>query len=123
MLPLSLLAKPTVILAILLAVSAGANVLLFKARDRALARVAAVEAERDNARAAAKACSDGTRRLRDEVATRTREIERALSAAREAARRAERRSDATLTTRPSAPGDACASGLDLSRKKVMERKP
>lgn len=121
--PWTLLMRPTVILGLLLALSVGANALLFKARDRALARVATVAAERDQARSAGQACSDATRRLRDEASERAREVARAALAAREAARLADARSDATLTSRPSVAGDACASALDLSRRKAAGRRP
>jgi len=120
--PWTLLARPTVILAILLALSAAGNFILFKARDRALALVALKEAELNHARSAGKACSDATRQLREDAATRAREVARAINAAREAARDAGRRADATLTARPANPQDVCASALDLSRQKVQERR-
>ena len=110
------------LLGIALALSMLANVALFKMRDRALMRVAAVTAERDQASAAGRQCSDATRRLRDETNERIREVARATASARALARRADARADVTLSTRPTRQDDSCASGLALSRSKLLERK-
>jgi len=120
--PWTLLLRPTVILGILLMLSVGGNVILFKARDRALKEVGAVTAELENARAAGKACSDATAALRKAADAQEKKARAALAAAEKAEREAELRAQATLQTPPSVNGDSCASVDVLNQQKLKERR-
>ena len=75
------------------------------ARD---AKVQAVR-ERDDAQAAATACSDATEALQALAAKRAKEAAPARVAAAKAARTHTQRADKTLATAPKVPGDMCAS--------------
>lgn len=104
------------LLALLLLVSLAGNCLLgwayLRQRDATTAERASLvsaEQQRDGARSAAQACSDGIESL--ERAAGQRQVqagpERAAAAAKSQA--LNQRSDYTLSTAPSAPGNACAS--------------
>lgn len=104
------------LLAVLLLVSLVANGVLGWAylgqRDAtAAARTAVigVERERDAARGAAQACSDGVEGLETAAAQRQAQAEPARAAAAAQAQALNQRADYTLSTAPAAPGDACAS--------------
>lgn len=75
------------------------------ARDQ----VAATVTERDNARAAASACSDATEALRELADKRAEEAKRARAAARAVAGRHEGRAQQILSTPAALPGDDCGS--------------
>lgn len=108
------------LLAVLLLVSMLANGLLGWAylcqRDKATAARTAtigVERERDGARGAAQACSDGVEGLETAAAQRQAQAEPARAAAAAQAQALNQRADYTLSTAPVAPGDACASAQAL----------
>lgn len=119
---LALLARPTVILGLLFALSMAANTLQWKMYTSALKREGAIAVERDSARAAAIACSEGTARLKAETEARMKKAEAAARAAREAARAADRRALAILQHKPAVPGDACASADVLNKQMLKERR-
>lgn len=75
------------------------------ARDQ----VAATTTQRDNARAAASACSDATEALRELADKRGAEAKRAQAAARQAASQREGRAQQILSTPSALPGDDCGS--------------
>ena len=108
------------LLAVLLLVSLAANGVLGWAylgqRDAtAAARTAIlnVERERDGARGAAQACSDGVEGLETAAAQRQAQAEPARAAAAAQTQALNQRADYTLSTAPVAPGDACASAQAL----------
>lgn len=113
--------RPTIILGLLLALSVGGNVLLFKMRDRALKQVGAVTAELVSARAAGKACSDATAELRKAADAQAKRARAAMLEADKLARAADRQADRTLQSAPTVPGDSCASLDALNRQKLRER--
>lgn len=118
----SLLLRPTVILTIMLGLSVLANVGLWKLHSRDLIRIGQVTAERNQAQAAALECSKGVEELRKATAKKAREIAARLAAATARARVAERKVQETLQTKPTNPGNECASTLDMDRKKIRERR-
>ncbi|MBB3641182.1 hypothetical protein [Variovorax atrisoli] len=65
--------------------------------------------QRDDARAAASACSDATEDLRDLADKRAAEAKKAQAAARSVALGHEARAQTILATPAAVPGDACAS--------------
>jgi hypothetical protein len=97
------------VLALALGVSVAGNAALgwvwLGARDQ----VAIATTERDDARAAASACSDATDDLRELADKRGAEAKRAQAAAREAAGRREGRAQQILSTPAALPGDDCGS--------------
>lgn len=109
-------------LGIALALSLAGNALLFKLRDNALERASAAETRHAQATAAAKACSAGVARVRQEEAVRRAAVEKQAKAAETRARSAERRALATLQAQPSVPGNACASAEALARTWLQERR-
>lgn len=119
--PWALLLKPSVILAVLLAVSVAGNYTLFKMRDAALKQAGAVTAQRDQAIAAGKACSEGVAALKRAAAARERKMRLAVAAAQRTANEAARRAQVTLQTPPSVPGDMCLSAEALNASKLAER--
>lgn len=103
-------------LAVLLLVSLAANGVLGWAylgqRDGATAArtsTSGVERERDGARGAAQACSDGVDGLENAAAQQQAQAGPARAAAAAQAQALNQRADYTLSTAPAAPGDACAS--------------
>ena len=108
------------LLAVLLLVSLAANGVLGWAylgqRDKTMAArtsIAGVEQQRDGARGAAQACSDGVEGLETAAAQRHAHAEPARAAAAAQAQALNQRADYTLSTAPAAPGDACASAQAL----------
>ncbi|WP_159917885.1 hypothetical protein [Pantoea sp. 18069] len=108
------------LLAVLLLASLSGNGVLGWAylgqRDAAAvarASIVGVERERDGARAAAQACSDGVEGLESAAAQRHAKAEPARAAAAAQALALNQRADYTLSTAPAAPGDACASAQAL----------
>ena len=104
------------LLAVLLLVSLATNGVLPWAylgqRDAATAArtsITGVERERDGARGAALACSDGVEGLETAAAQRQGQAEPARAAAAAQAQALNQRADYTLSTAPAAPGDVCAS--------------
>jgi hypothetical protein len=97
------------VLALALALSVAGNAALgwkwLGARDQ----VAVATTERDDARAAASACSDATDDLRELTDKRGAQAKRAQAAARDAAGRREGRAQEILSTPAAAPGDDCGS--------------
>lgn len=65
--------------------------------------------QRDNARAAASACSDATEDLRELADKRGIEAKKAQAAARATAVGRQQRANTILSTPAAVPGDACAS--------------
>ena len=65
--------------------------------------------QRDDARAAASACSDATEDLRELADKRAMEAKKAQAVARQAAGRREVRAQQILGTPPALPGDDCGS--------------
>ncbi|WP_295850295.1 hypothetical protein [uncultured Xylophilus sp.] len=92
-------------LALLLGVSILGNVLLWSARDRALLAAQ----ERDQARDAARICSDATEDLRDLADARGREAKAAQASARARSVDAGRRATQEIAMPPAVSGDDYAS--------------
>lgn len=92
-----------------LAISLAANGLLGWAYLGARDDVTVAEAARDQARGAAKQCSDATEKLKDQAAKRKKEAATAIAAAAKKAKDANERADAILSKPPSHPGDDCKS--------------
>ena len=65
--------------------------------------------QRDDARAAATACSDATEDLRDLADKRAAEAKKAQAAARDRATGRQQTANTILSTAAAVPGDACAS--------------
>ncbi len=65
--------------------------------------------ERDDARAAASACSDATEALRELADKRGAEVKKAQAVARADASGRQQAAHTILSTPPAVPGDACAS--------------
>ena len=108
------------LLAVLLLASLVSNGVLTWAylgqRDKTTAArtsVTGVERERDGARVAAQACSDGVEGLESAAEQRQAQAEPARAAAAAQAQALNQRADYTLSTAPAAPGDACASAQAL----------
>lgn len=120
--PWAMLLRPTVILGILLGLSVLANVGLWKLHARDLVRVGQVTAERNQAQSVAKQCSDGVAKLKAAADKKAREVAEDVKRANARALAAEKKVDTTLQERPAVPGDDCASALDLSRRKLRERR-
>jgi hypothetical protein len=92
-----------------LALSVAGNAALGWAWLGARDQVATTVTERDNARAAASACSDATEALRDLADKRGAEAARAQAEARKAASHREGRAQQILSTPAAVPGDDCGS--------------
>ena len=75
------------------------------ARERAAASIV----QRDDARAAASACSDATEDLRDLADKRGTEAKKAQALARTTANGHQQAAHTIMSTPPAVPGDACAS--------------
>lgn len=116
----ALLLRPTVILGILLALSVAGNAALYKLHTHDLEKIGSLEQLAKDARADAKACSDGVKKLREAAAAREKETAKALKAAEAKAREADKRADATLQERP-VDADTCDSALELNQRKAKER--
>ena len=108
------------LLALALLVSLMSNALLGWAylgqRDAATAArasIAGAEKQRDDARGAAKACSDGVAGLETAAAQRHALAEPARAAAAAQSQALDQRADYTLSTTPAAPDDACTSAQAL----------
>lgn len=96
-------------LALALALSIASNAALGWAWLGARDQVATTTSERDNARAAASACSDATEALRELADKRGAEAARAQAEARKAASHREGRAQQILSTPAALPGDDCGS--------------
>lgn len=96
-------------LLIALGLSVAGNAALGWAWVGAREKSATTVVERDNARAAALACSDATENLRDLADRRAAEAKKAQAVARAAANGRQQAANAILSTPPAVPGDACAS--------------
>ena len=96
-------------MAIALAVSLAGNASLAWAWLGTRDDLATVTVERDNARGAASACSDGTEALRELADTRAKEAKTAQAVARAAAKARGDRALAILTRPAALPGDDCGS--------------
>lgn len=119
---MSIMSKPIVWVTIALVLSVTANVGLYKAWQREVRQSGAFAAQRDDAIAAGKACSEGVEKLRKAGDARAAEAARELARARDAAKRAEARALETLGTAPTVPGDLCESAKVLSHEKLEQRK-
>lgn len=97
------------VLVLALALSMAGNAALGWAWLGARDQVAIATIERDDARAAASACSDATEALRELADKRGAEAKRAQARAREAASRREGRAQQILSTPAAVPGDDCGS--------------
>lgn len=97
------------VLAVALALSMAGNAALGWAWLGARDQVAVATTERDDARAAASACSDATEALRELADKRGAEAKHAQAVAREAAGRREGRAQQILSTPAAVPGDDCGS--------------
>lgn len=93
----------------LLASSLAGNAALGWAWVGARERAATSVLQRDDARAAASACSDATEDLRDLADKRSAEAKKAQAAARADASGRQQAAHTILSTPPAVPGDACAS--------------
>lgn len=117
----ALLLRPIVIISILLLLSLGSNVVLFKMWKSSLAAIGVANEQRDQALAAGQACSDGVVKMRDAAAKREKALKASLAVAAKKLKVAEKKAQETLQMEPSIPGDLCASSLELSRMKIKER--
>lgn len=97
------------VLACALALSVAGNAAIGWAWRAARDQVVATTAERDNARAAASACSDATEALRELADKRAAEAKRVQAAARLAAGAHEGRAQQILSTPAAVPGNDCGS--------------
>lgn len=99
--------------AVVLLLSIALNVTLGAAylhhRDEAAAALAKANAQRDQARADAEACSDATNALQEQARKRAAAAAPPRAAAAAAARTHQGRADQTLGLQPSKPADLCAS--------------
>ncbi|MCY1548297.1 hypothetical protein D9M68_844000 [compost metagenome] len=93
----------------LLVLSVAGNAALGWAWVRARERAAVSVIQRDDARAAASACSDATDDLRDLADKRGAEAKKAQAAARASATGRQYAANMILSTPPAVSGDACAS--------------
>lgn len=96
-------------LMVALGISVAGNAALGWAWVGARERAATSILQRDDARAAASACSDATEDLRDLADKRAAEAKRAQALARIAATEHQQAANTILSTPPAVPGDACAS--------------
>lgn len=119
---LALLARPMVIVSLLLAASLAGNYGLYKLWLGEVKHAGAISAEKDQAMASAEACSANTKRLVAEAADRERRMRAAVIAAEKRAREAAVAAAGTLLERPSTPGDLCKSADDLIVKKLSDRR-
>ncbi len=117
----ALLARPIVIVSLLLMASLAGNYALYRAWQGEVRRSGALAGERDQALAAGRECTRATEALQAQMASREKKLKAALAAANAQARAATARAETTLQAAPSVPGDMCASALDLSRRKLAER--
>ena len=92
-----------------LGVSVAGNAALGWAWIGAREKAATTVLQRDDARAAASACSDATEALRELADKRAAEAKKAQAAARAAATQRQRAANTILSTPAAVPGDACAS--------------
>ncbi|QRF56559.1 hypothetical protein [Variovorax paradoxus] len=92
-----------------LCISLAGNAALGWAWVGALERAATSVLQRDDARAAASACSDATEDLRDLADKRGAEVKNAQAVARADAGGRQQAAHTILSTPPAVPGDACAS--------------
>ncbi len=99
-------------LGIALAVSLAANGLLTRAYLGQRDDTTAAQAQRDQARAAAKECSDATEALAETGRLRERAAIPAREAAKAKAQTLERQADQVLATPATVPGDDCKSAQD-----------
>jgi hypothetical protein len=118
----ALLARPIVIISLMLLASLAGNAVLYKLWQGEVRHSGAVVGERDQAIAAGQACSAATENLRNLAADRDRRLKLALAAAAKQAAASVARAETTLQAVPSKPADLCASSLDLSRQKLAERR-
>ena len=96
-------------LMVALGLSVAGNAALGWAWMGAREKAATTVVERDNARAAASACSDATEDLRDLADKRGAEAKKAQAEARRAATGRQQTANTILSTPAAVPGDACAS--------------
>lgn len=96
-------------LLVALGISVAGNAALGWAWVGAREKAATSVLQRDDARAAASACSDATENLRDLANKRAAEAEKAQALARSLALGHEARAQTILATPAAVPGDACAS--------------
>lgn len=96
-------------LMVALGISVAGNAALGWAWVGARERAATSVLQRDDARAAASACSDATEDLRDLANKRAAEAKKAQALARAAATGRQQAANAILSAPPAVPGDACAS--------------
>ncbi|MNY11863.1 hypothetical protein D3C86_1449130 [compost metagenome] len=97
------------VLVMALGLSVAGNAALGWAWVGARERAAVSVIQRDDARAAASACSDATEDLRDLADKRAAEAKKLQAAARVAATERQQTAHAILSAPPAVPGDACAS--------------
>ncbi len=119
--------KPTtvvvVVLGLLLATSAAGNAYLghlyLAKRDEAIK----LAEQRDAAKDAAKACSDGVNKLRTDQEAQHKAAMAAIAAARKEAQKAYGAADAERNREQAVPGDACASAAVETREWLQRRRP
>lgn len=116
-----LLANPIVLLSILLMLSMGGNWGLYKLWQGRVTEIGAISSERDQAIAAGAQCSIATEKLAQAAKDREARLRIAIGLADKKAREMQKRVDDTLAFMPAFPGDACASAIDMSTKKLEER--
>ena len=118
-----LLLRPTSLLAIALGLALLGMGFFYKLHTHDLQQIGALKAVAEDARADARACSEGVKHLQAAQAKRDKEVAALLKEAEAKAREAEKQADATLQTRPHHAEDLCASALELDKQKLKERHP
>lgn len=118
---MALLANPFIIMGLVIALLSGAEYVTYKAWQSSVKREGAVSAERDQAIQAGATCSLATEKLARESKARETKLRAAIGIADKKAKLAQARADATLTTMPKFPNDACASAAALNKDKLEER--
>lgn len=108
-------------LAILLAISMLGNAWLGKVWLGARDDLAVATTERDNARGAATACSDGVEALADVAATRKAEAAAARAKAAQLANKHQAAAQRELATPATVPGNDCQSAADRAQRWLVNR--
>lgn len=106
----------------LLLVSIALNILLFNARDTALANLASQKELVKNERAVSQLCSENTEKLRAAGERRAVEAANRLRLAEGEARKFEGQAQKTMQQPPSDPTNACQSAVDLNAVKLRARR-
>lgn len=106
----------------LLTLSVATNCYLWNRHEKDVETIGALEERGKQSAAAAVQCSDGVDELARAAAARHTAAMKMIVALQGQLSDIMRQAEATLAAAPTVPGDACASALEMSRKKIAERK-